>query len=184
MFHNNLKMLRLKRGLSQKQIADHLGISPQSVSKWETGESLPSIEFLPKMAECLECDINEFFTKKGEKPMDFSFVESFFALEADVLHNGYKTELEEFLRKNPDTLDMITSLCNNLAEYKTLNVKTIQGILNCNESEARTFIHHLERCELIEKLDIADAYFVIKDAVEGLVYLLRIQLVVCDLKKT
>lgn len=64
MFSNNLKALRLKSGLSQKQVADFLCVTPQSVSKWENGDSLPSIDFLPKLAECLDCDINAFFEKE------------------------------------------------------------------------------------------------------------------------
>ena len=51
MFNHNLKALRLKSGLSQKQVADFLSVTPQSVSKWEKGEALPSIDFLPKLAE-------------------------------------------------------------------------------------------------------------------------------------
>ena len=61
MFNKNLKNIRLQQGLSQKQVADYLLVSPQSVSEWEKGEALPSIEYLPKLAECLNCDINAFF---------------------------------------------------------------------------------------------------------------------------
>ncbi|MBQ8359975.1 MAG: helix-turn-helix transcriptional regulator [Oscillospiraceae bacterium] len=182
MFHNHLKALRLKCGLSQKQVADFLSISPQSVSKWEKGEALPSIEFLPKMAECLECDINAFFAKEGKAERNYCLVDSFFALETDVLYNGKNTEaVTAFLIENPDTINVITDLCNVLMEYKTVNVKTVQGILNCNEAEARAFVRHLEGCEMIEKLDIADAYFVIKDAVEGLILLLKTQKELCDI---
>ena len=39
MFNDNLKRIRLKSGLSQKQLAEYLSISSQSVSKWETGVS-------------------------------------------------------------------------------------------------------------------------------------------------
>ena len=69
MFNNNLKKLRLASGLSQKQIADYLHITPQSVSKWENGDALPTIDYLPKLAECLNCDINVFFApmQKGYK---------------------------------------------------------------------------------------------------------------------
>ena len=63
MFHINLKNQRLKCGLSQKQIADYLNITPQSVSKWENGDALPSIDYLPKLAECLNCEINDFFAQ-------------------------------------------------------------------------------------------------------------------------
>lgn len=64
MFNENLKNIRLKQGLSQKKVADYLNISPQSVSKWEKGESLPSVLFLPQLAECLNCEIKISLSKK------------------------------------------------------------------------------------------------------------------------
>lgn len=60
MFNKNLKSIRFRQGLSQKQVADYLMVSPQSVSKWERGEMLPSIDYLPKLAEVLNCDVSAF----------------------------------------------------------------------------------------------------------------------------
>ena len=36
----NIKRMRRERGLTQEEIASHLGISFQSISKWERGGSL------------------------------------------------------------------------------------------------------------------------------------------------
>lgn len=41
---------RRKRGYSQQALADMMGVSRQSVSKWETGESLPEVTKLPQLA--------------------------------------------------------------------------------------------------------------------------------------
>ena len=41
-----LRVLRTKYGLSQKQVADKLGVSPSIVSGYETGERTPSTEIL------------------------------------------------------------------------------------------------------------------------------------------
>ena len=64
MFHEKLKELRAKAKKTQKDLADYLMLSPQSVSKWELGESLPSMEYLPKIAKFLNCEPNDFFDKK------------------------------------------------------------------------------------------------------------------------
>lgn len=40
---NNLYNARRKKGLSQEIVADALGISRQTVSKWETDETLPNV---------------------------------------------------------------------------------------------------------------------------------------------
>lgn len=56
-----IKEFRCKNSLTQKQVADLLGVSPQSVSKWERQESYPDITFLPLLAAVLECRIDDFF---------------------------------------------------------------------------------------------------------------------------
>ena len=42
-FGDNLKRVRKIRKISQEDLAEKLGVSRQSVSKWETGENYPSM---------------------------------------------------------------------------------------------------------------------------------------------
>ncbi len=58
-FGKNLKLLREKAKLTQADIANYLQISRQSVSKWESGNSLPSLIFLQPLCEILDCSIME-----------------------------------------------------------------------------------------------------------------------------
>ena len=50
MFSDNLLYLRNLKGLSQEQIAEAVGISRQSYSKWEQGDTFPDIDKCDKLA--------------------------------------------------------------------------------------------------------------------------------------
>lgn len=54
----NLKEFRLKNNLTQEDVAEYLNITPQSVSKWERGETYPDITLLPALANIFETSID------------------------------------------------------------------------------------------------------------------------------
>ena len=54
-----LKELRNEKGLTQVQLAEQLNVSNRSVSRWETGSTLPDISILVELAEFYEVDIKE-----------------------------------------------------------------------------------------------------------------------------
>ncbi len=45
--------LRKEKNLTQKQVADLLGISPKTVSKWETGHGFPDVSTISMLADIL-----------------------------------------------------------------------------------------------------------------------------------
>mgnify|MGYP003302038166 CR=1 FL=1 len=178
MFHKNLKNIRLKNGLSQKQVADYLSISPQSISKWEKGDATPSIEFLPKLAECLSCEINDFFVKEKVELINYSLLYEFFELEKGNIYSETETteDIGKFFSVYPDLYEIVVGFCNEIKKYKTIKRKNIKSILSCSDEEAEAFVKLFERMELIEKLDTDDLYYVIGHAVDGLITLMKIQL--------
>ena len=58
--------LRKKKGVGQQELAEILGVSFQSVSKWETGVSIPDITLLPNIAQYFEVSVDEVL---GLKPL-------------------------------------------------------------------------------------------------------------------
>lgn len=58
---SRIMVLRKSKNMTQEALANVLGISPQAVSKWETGTTLPDILLLPIIAEALDTDINALF---------------------------------------------------------------------------------------------------------------------------
>lgn len=54
----NIKKYRISKDLTQEDVAEYLGITAQSVSKWERGESYPDITFLPALANIFETSVD------------------------------------------------------------------------------------------------------------------------------
>jgi transcriptional regulator with XRE-family HTH domain len=61
-----LKELRTKRGLSQKELADLVGVTPSTISQVESNLIYPSLPALLKMAEILSVQMSFFFQEKTE----------------------------------------------------------------------------------------------------------------------
>ncbi|MCL2170893.1 MAG: helix-turn-helix domain-containing protein [Defluviitaleaceae bacterium] len=54
----NLKALRKNRGWTQEEMAETIGVSPQSISKWERGDTHPDIALLPALANLFRVSID------------------------------------------------------------------------------------------------------------------------------
>ena len=54
-----IKALREKQNLTQKELAEQIGVSDKTVSKWETGKGLPDITLLEPLAGALGVSVTE-----------------------------------------------------------------------------------------------------------------------------
>jgi transcriptional regulator with XRE-family HTH domain len=61
MIAQNIKKLRKQKDITQEELAGHLGISFQAISKWERGEGFPDITILPAIANYFDVTIDELF---------------------------------------------------------------------------------------------------------------------------
>ena len=60
-FSKNLRKLRLEKKLTQEQVAEKLGVSPQAVSRWETGVTFPDIMLLPEISKVYGVLVDDLF---------------------------------------------------------------------------------------------------------------------------
>lgn len=58
---SKIKELRRRRGLSQKELANHLGVSFQTVSKWENDVAMPDVSLIPVIAYFFDVSTDELF---------------------------------------------------------------------------------------------------------------------------
>ncbi len=61
---NRLLALRKDKGVTQEEVGKALGVSAQSVSKWETGNALPDIGLLPGLAAYYQVSIDFLFGRE------------------------------------------------------------------------------------------------------------------------
>lgn len=61
-----IALLRKEKGLTQEELANAMGVSPQAVSKWENDQTCPDISALPKLARLLGVTVDELLEGKQE----------------------------------------------------------------------------------------------------------------------
>ena len=55
----NLKLARIKKNLTQKQLAELVGVSSSTINRIETGKQITKVDMLLKLAEILELSAEE-----------------------------------------------------------------------------------------------------------------------------
>ncbi len=63
--------LRRAQGLTQIQVADHMGVTPQAVSKWERGLTCPDLVCLDDLADLLGTDIDSLLRGNTSSSLPF-----------------------------------------------------------------------------------------------------------------
>ena len=63
--NEKLKTLRFESGMTQESVSEYLGVSSQTVSKWERGVLAPDIMLLPKIAILYHCSIDSLFSMES-----------------------------------------------------------------------------------------------------------------------
>ena len=76
---------RKRLGLTQDELGRKLNVTNKAVSKWETGETLPDIQLLEKLANTLEVTIDELLTQqKSDKAVEKVFSNSANIISFDI----------------------------------------------------------------------------------------------------
>jgi len=90
---------RKKKDITQKEMADAIGVSPSAVSKWECGKSFPDIELLLELAKVFDMQVEELVNcKRNEEPTsddvnDFSEELEEITKEASKKKSKYKNKI-------------------------------------------------------------------------------------------
>ena len=135
---NKIKELRKKRGITQEQLAESVGVSFQAVSKWENGIALPDITLAPILASYFGVSMDTLF--------DFSLAE----IEKDARSIArksvkYREEnpeegrkiIEEGLKKYPGNDTLLNNLLYLLNDTEEIISTASNLIEKTNSAEVK-----------------------------------------------
>jgi len=123
---NKIKELRKQRGLTQEQLANSIGISFQSVSKWENDLALPDISMAPILASFFGVSLDELFEFHLEEIEQKALA----IARSTVKYRGENQEegiriLEEGLKQYPEN-DILLGNLLYLIDYNAEPDRTIK----------------------------------------------------------
>lgn len=124
---NQVKALRMRKGVTQEAVAQHFNISAQAISKWECGQSVPDIGMLPGLSAYFGVTIDELFALSDETRIERiqnMLLDVRFLNPADV-ENERQFLLEKALRepKNADPYCMLAQLELHLAKEHSIRAQ-------------------------------------------------------------
>ena len=85
MFKDNLVQLRKMKSMTQEDIAEKVGVSRQSVAKWESGESIPDLEKSRLLAKEMNVSLDELVNHETSDDMGFGVQSALTERTAPVL---------------------------------------------------------------------------------------------------
>ena len=100
-FGENIKKLRKEKGLTQETLADFLGVSFQTISKWERGETYPDITTLPVIASFFNITIDDLLgvdkVKKEQKINEYlELYDTMKLKDLSLTYEKYREAVKEF----------------------------------------------------------------------------------------
>ncbi len=116
-FGETIKRLRKNRDLTQEAVAEALGISAQSVSKWECAYGYPDITQLPAIANFFGVTIDALLAndEAGRKEVEEQFYKTLKTYESNSEEK--LNFVKEYCRKYPDDLRYTWIYCSLLGNY-------------------------------------------------------------------
>jgi len=96
---DNLKKIRKDNNLSQEQLAEKLGVSRQSVSKWESNQTYPEMDKVLQICQMFNLNVDELLNRNLKEVKD----------KKDS-KNSINKYIDDFLAFITKTVDMFSSL--------------------------------------------------------------------------
>lgn len=116
----NITKYREKAGLSQKELANRLSVTPSRVSNWEQGANCPTIDILFEVCKVLNVSINDIYGVYNDTNVKLTFQERQMLEKYRVLDNHGKEMVDFTLQKEWErstSISAINETSNNRTNY-------------------------------------------------------------------
>lgn len=126
---NNMLRFRKRTGLTQEGLAEKLGVTFQSVSKWENAKCAPDTLMLPKIADIFECSIDDLFSRmpyEGKKEIRSMLSDIGSASAMDIA----MPEMKRMYGDNSATEKLRNTLFDNSNGHFELTDENIERLLD------------------------------------------------------
>ncbi len=139
MFCNNFKKYRRLSGMTQEEIARFLMVTPQAVSKWETGNGVPDISLLVPIAELFGVSTDALLGRT-DAVSETILNEIYYSNES---HKDKYNEYVKLLKTNPNNEQILLKLLGISAELlgrekDSLSDAEKNDLINSAEGYARS----------------------------------------------
>lgn len=140
-----IKKFRKERDMTQDALASALGISPQSISKWECGDGYPDITLLPSIANFFGITVDELIGNDEISARE-DIQKNYFNVIQGMPHNKLLELSLKYHRKYPRNWHIATSLMHEITryhrdkidEFKPMLIEICERILKeCTDTTSR-----------------------------------------------
>ena len=139
-FADNLKRIRKSKKISQEELAERVGVSRQSVSKWETSEAYPEMNNILELCKIFKCNIGELVNDK--------------MIDLDSLGEDVKMSVVKLKKEKQKQVKVISNIISVIAKITAIVLRVAVGFLVVGMVLLPIGLKHI---------DVKDGHLVAKD---------------------
>lgn len=101
---SRIKEKRIEKGLTRKELANMIGVTPSAIANYENGVSVPKLEIMSDLIRELECDANYIYQDETVS-------------DNDIFTYGEQAMIKKYRQLNTDGKEMVDMILNREFQF-------------------------------------------------------------------